>query len=171
MAGPAAAVAAVELAPEEEDALDEDAAWAAAWEEAEREEEAELEAAAGPRFPLLALPDDLLCRVLTFVSHTTLVDHLFRVSARLSHASAAEARTRTRVRLEEALVTGFGAALPEADAPRLKALSKALEGALAGQGAARYLTKCRQLLFNLRDKKNPDLRSRLLSGCRSRARR
>ena len=139
---------------------EEDQAWAEAWEE--MEEELELEQEAAPAFILL-LPEEILHRVLGFLSHSTLVNTVFRVNVRLSRASAAEARTRTQTRLLDALIAGFGGAA-EATRPRLSSLATQLETALASAGSARYQSKFRQLIFNLKDPKNPDLRARLLSG-------
>ena len=139
---------------------EEDQAWAEAWEEMEEELESEQEAA--PAFILL-LPEEILHRVLGFLSHSTLVNTVFRVNVRLSRASAAEARTRTQTRLLDALIAGFGGAA-EATRPRLSSLATQLETALASAGSARYQSKFRQLIFNLKDPKNPDLRARLLSG-------
>ena len=139
---------------------EEDQAWAEAWEE--MEEELELEQEAEPAYILL-LPQEILDRVLGFLSHSTLVHAVFRVNLRLSRASAAESRARTRTRLLDALIAGFGGAA-EATHPRLSSLATQLEKALASAGSARYQSKFRQLVFNLKDPKNPDLRARLLSG-------
>ena len=138
---------------------EDDQAWAQAWDEAE--EELEMEQQAAPAY-LLLLPQEILCRVLGFLSHSTLVNAVFRVDVRLSNASAVEARTRTQHKLLDALIAGFGDAA-EATRPRLWLLATQLEKALAA-GSARYHSKCRQLIFNLKDHKNPDLRARLLSG-------
>ena len=139
---------------------EDDQAWAEAWEEMEEELESEQEAA--PAYILL-LPQEILDRVLGLLSHSTLVNAVFRVNVRLSRASAAESRTRTQTRLLDALVAGFGGAA-EATHPRLSSLATQLEKALASAGSARYQSKFRQLVFNLKDPKNPDLRARLLSG-------
>ena len=139
---------------------EDDQAWAEAWEEMEEELESEQEAA--PAYILL-LPQEILDRVLGLLSHSTLVNAVFRVNVRLSRASAAESRTRTQTRLLDALVAGFGGAA-EATRPRLSLLATQLEKALASAGSARYQSKFRQLVFNLKDPKNPDLRARLLSG-------
>ena len=64
---------------------EEDQAWAEAWEE--MEEELELEQEAAPAFILL-LPEEILHRVLGFLSHSTLVNTVFRVNVRLSRASS-----------------------------------------------------------------------------------
>lgn len=152
----------------------EEAAWeeaeAEAWEEAEAEAWSEAEEveedAADPDLTcyLLQLPPELLHRILRFVPHTSLVESCYRVSTVLSIAAAMEARTQTRDRLEEALTTGFSAQAVEVGQAQLRVLATALEVELAGQGSPRYRSKCRQLLFNLSDKKNPELRARLLSG-------
>ena len=139
---------------------EDDQAWAEAWEE--MEEELELEQEAAPAY-LLLLPQEILDRVLGLLSHSTLVNAVFRVNVRLSRASAAESRTRTQSRLLDALIAGFGDAA-EATRPRLSSLATQLEKALASAGSARYQSKFRQLVFNLKDPKNPDLRARLLSG-------
>ena len=142
------------LTPEEQ--AEEDA-WAEAWQEADMEE-------GGARVVegmVLQLPHEILCRILSFLSHAALVNTVFRVNVRLSQASAFEARTRTQNRLLEALLSGFGTA---ADRPRLLTLATSLEKALACAGSARYPASARKLVFNLKDPKNPDLRARLLSG-------
>ena len=139
---------------------EDDQAWAEAWKEMEEELQVEQEAA--PAYMLL-LPQEILCRVLGLLSHSTLVNAVFRVNVRLSRASAAESRTRTQSRLLDALLAGFGDAA-EATHPRLSLLATQLEKALASAGSARYHSKFRQLVFNLKDPKNPDLRARLLSG-------
>ena len=97
---------------EADDQQAEEDAWAEAWQEADMEE-------GGARVVegmLLQLPHEILCRILSFLSHAALVNTVFRVNVRLSQASAFEARTRTQNRLLEALLSGFG---PAADRPRL----------------------------------------------------
>ena len=110
---------------------------------------------------LLQLPQEIVCRVLSFLSHASLVNAVFRVNVRLSQSSAAEARSRTQIRLLDALVAGFGKG---ADRPRLHTLATQLEKALARAGSLKYQHKLRQLVFNLKDPKNPNLRARLLAG-------
>lgn len=142
----------------------EDAAWAEA--EADAWSEAEEDAVEDTDHTcyLLQLPPELLHRILRFVPHTSLVESCYRVSSVFSIASALEARMQTRGRLEEALTAGFSAQAVAVGSAQLRVLATALEVELAGQGSSRYRSKCRQLIFNLSDKKNPELRARLLSG-------
>ena len=109
---------------------------------------------------LLQLPPELLARVLAYASFQQL-SSLRQTCRALDSAAAEEAVTRTRRRLGEALATGFKADGLSVPAAKLAEVSARLETALCLQKRPK---KFRQILFNIRDAKNPEIRGGLLSG-------
>ena len=129
---------------------------------------------------LLLLPDELLRRCFRFVTVASLLTSVRLVNKRCAVTATSVVRERTCTSIFDALVAGFETTPVEQPAevqsPRLLVLSRAVEASLvtflgslaAGRGGANLhrtlASKCRSLCFNLSDRKNPELRLRLLRG-------
>jgi hypothetical protein len=115
---------------------------------------------------LLQLPPELLSRVLGHASFQQLAT-LRQTSRGLDGAAGEEAVQRARQRLGEALGTGFrsdGLAVAPA---KVVEVATSLEAALCIHRRACSVAgarKFRQILFNVKDAKNPEIRGGLLSG-------
>jgi hypothetical protein len=126
---------------------------------------------------LLALPEEVVRRVLSFVSVPYLLTTVRLVSKRVVGLVASEVRERTTRSLHDAMAAGFASsggassgaksdALPEARLRELPPLATAIEAAIRALSPPHrtLMSKCRSICFNLSDPKNPELRGRLLSG-------